>query len=107
MAVKSGDLGGGTLEAGKEKIGYACAAPAVAATITVSFCNKSLGPVKVRLALGPGADSKAAGTRFLEFDSEVGKTLERTGIAVSAGTNVFVQCDQANTDYAIYGYEKQ
>lgn len=108
MPIQSGSLGGGSLQANTEVMGYNCQAPAVAATVTVSFCNKTQGPILVRLAIGSGADSSAAGTVFLEYDAKVepSGTLERSGIALSAGRKIFVRSNLANIDYAIYGYEK-
>lgn len=108
MPIQSGTLGGGTLAAGVEQIAYNCAAPAVAAGVTVSFCNKTSGNAKVRLAIGAGADSTVAGTTFLEFDATIppNEPLERTGIALSAGRKLFVKSDVAGVDYAVYGFEK-
>ena len=108
MSIKSGTLGGGTLAAGVEQIAYACNAPAVAVVCTVSFCNKTLGPVKVRLAVGSGADSSAQGTVFLIHDRTIGPngTLERTGVAISAEKKLFVKADLSGVDFAVYGFEK-
>lgn len=108
MPIKSGDLGGGTLAAGIEQEGYICQAPAIAVGFSVAFCNKTLGPVKVRLAIGAGADSSAAGTIFLEYDATLppGGVLERTGLAISVGKKVFVKSDTSGVDFAIYGFEK-
>ena len=89
MALKAGTLGGGNLVANQEQIGYACEAPAVAATISVSFCNMNNIPTKVRLAIGPGLNSSAAGTRFIECTTlEAGQPLDRGGIPLSAGMKV-------------------
>ncbi|NIA00859.1 hypothetical protein [Massilia sp. CCM 8734] len=109
MPVKSGTLGGGNLAAGAEVMAYECQAPATAATATVSFCNKTGGNVRVRLAIGPGPDTKAPGTVFLEYDApmEPNEPLERTGIAVSVGRKIFVRSDKAEVDYYISGYEKE
>lgn len=108
MPIKSGDLGGGTLAAGIEQTGYICQAPAIAVGFSVAFCNKTLGPVKVRLAIGEGADSNAAGTIFYAYDMLIPPSggLERTGLAMSAGKKVFVKSDTNGVDFAIYGFEK-
>ncbi len=108
MSIKSGTLGGDNLVGGVEKIAYECNAPAVAVSCIVSFCNKTLGPVKVRLAFGSGADSSAQGTIFLIHDKtiEPNGTLERTGVAISAGKKLFVKSDLSGVDVAVYGFEK-
>lgn len=108
MTIKSGDLGGGTLAGGIEQVGYICQAPAIAAGFSVSFCNKTLGPVKVRLAIGTGADSNAVGTIFFAYDMLIPPSgvFERTGLAISVGKKVFVKSDTNGVDYSIYGFEK-
>lgn len=109
MPIKRGTLGGCNLAAGVEQIAYACNAPAIAAGYTVSFCNKNTVAVKVRLAIGSGDDSNAAGTTFLEYDATIqpNEPLERTGLAISAGKKIFVKSDTANVDCAVYGFEKE
>jgi hypothetical protein len=109
MAILSGTLGGQALLAGQEAKPYSCAAPAVAVAFTVSFCNKTTGPVRVRLAHGPGATTATAGTLYWEYDTVIqpNEVLERTGLAMSAGRSVFAQSDTAGVDISIYGFEKQ
>lgn len=108
MPIKLGTLGGANLTAGQEQIAYECTDPAVAASYSVCFCNKNDAPVKVRLAIGSGANSGAAGTRFLEYDAIIlpHEPLERTGLAISPGYKVFVLSDTSNVDCSIYGFEK-
>lgn len=108
MTIKSGTLGGLTLTAGEEAKPYSCSAPAVAAGITVSFCNKTSGPVRVRLAHGAGANSSENGTLFLEYDATIAPSgvLERSGIAISAGRSIFVKSDTTGVDVSVYGFEK-
>lgn len=108
MPIKSGTLGGGTLTANQEVMAYSCVAPAIAAGFTVGFCNKTPGEVKLRLAIGPGPDSAAPGTRFIEYDAAVpgNEPLERNGLACSIGDKVFVTSNTTGVDYAVYGFEK-
>jgi hypothetical protein len=108
MVLKAGTLGYGTLAAGTGKLAYACVAPAVWASVTVSFCNKNDIPVKVRYAIGPGADIGAQGTIFMEHDPvlEAHQPLDRSGIAVAAGLNLFLLSNENNVDYYISGFEK-
>lgn len=109
MPIKSGSLSpGGTLLANQEVKAYECVAPASAAGFTVTLCNKTGSEVKVRISVGPGADSNAPGTRFLNYDSVVqpNEPLDRTRMACSVGDKVFVSSNTTGVDYAVYGFEK-
>lgn len=106
--LKYGFLGGANLVANQEVSPYQCDAPAVAVAFTVSFCNRGAAPAAVYLSHGTGADSKAAGTLFLEsgWIVEPGKTRERTGLALSAGRKLFAMSDTDAVDVEIHGFEK-
>lgn len=106
--LKSGTLGGANLVANQWVKLYTVSAPAVAASFTASFCNKTIDTAAVMLAYGPGADQNAAGTIFWEFNAKVDpeEPLERTGLAVSVGMNVWAMSDRDNIDVALFGYEK-
>lgn len=106
--LKSGTLGGANLTANNWIKLYTCSAPAVAASFTASFCNKTIDTGAVQLCYTPGADQTAPGTIFWEFNGKVDpeEPLERTGLAVSVGMSVWAMSDRDNIDVAMYGYEK-
>lgn len=108
MPVKSGTLGGANLEKDLEVKIYEVVAPALAATLSVSFCNKNPTSVTVRLAKGTGENSNAAGTRFLEYNAviEPGTPLERTAICMSPGEKLFAVSNESSVDVDVYGFEK-
>ncbi|MET0264707.1 MAG: hypothetical protein ABW202_03760 [Duganella sp.] len=108
MTLKYGFLGGANLKANQEVSPYQCAPPALAVAFTVSFCNRGVTPAAVFLAHGTGADSKAAGTLFLEANWIVkpGETRERTGLALNPGRKLFAMSDTDLVDVEIHGFEK-
>lgn len=106
--LKAGILGGAELDGATQVTLYEVQAPAVAASFTVSFCNKGALPAAVFLAYGPGADSSAPGTRHWEHNAIVnpGTPLERTALALSAGQKLFAWSDSPLVDVSVHGFEK-
>ena len=109
MPIQSGKLGAVDLASTAEQTLYTCGAGgtgAVAATATVSFCNRTSGTVTVRLAVGTGGG--AATTDYLEYDAQIPASgvLERTGIVLSAGEKIFVKSSAAGVTVRAYGFEK-
>jgi hypothetical protein len=76
------------------------------AVFTVSLCNRTAGPIKVRLALTAGPDPTDAD--WIEFDTPLSANdvLERTGLALSAGQKVFVRADVAGLSAVAFGIEE-
>lgn len=106
--LKAGYLGGAELDGVNEVALYEVQAPAVAATFTVSFCNKGAAPAAVYLAHGPGPTSVAAGTRFWEHNAIVqpGTPLERTALVLGQGRKLFAWSDAGQVDVSVHGFEK-
>lgn len=61
--------------------------------VNINLCNRSAGPVKVRIAIGAGGAPAAAD--YIEYDTvlQAGKPLERTGFVVAAGEKIWVRSD--------------
>lgn len=106
--LKLGSLGGGTLVANQEQKIYQVDAPAIASGFTVSFCNRGVVEAAVALAYGPGPDTNAPGTIYLEYNAKVrpGVPFERTCLALGAGMKLFAVSDIEKVDVAVYGFEK-
>ena len=67
----------------------------VVMVVNVSLVNRGLTNVKVRVAIGTGGAPVAAD--YIEYDAILapGGVLERTGMALSAGENLWVYSDIA------------
>ena len=76
------------------------------AVLSVSLCNRTNGPIKVRLALADGAAPEDSD--WIEFDTQIsaGGVLERTGLALGAGQSVFVRADVAGLSAVAFGIEE-
>ncbi|MDN4056343.1 hypothetical protein QPK32_25070 [Massilia sp. YIM B02763] len=106
--LKAGYLGGAELDGANEVILYEVQAPAIAATFTVSFCNKGQAPAAVFLAHGTGATSAIPGARFWEHNAvvEPGTPLERTALVLNAGRKLFAWSTSPLVDVSVHGFEK-
>lgn len=71
--------------------------------VNVCLVNRGAAQVKLRVAIGVGANP--AVTDYLEFDQVIstGGVLERTGIAVSAGEKIWVRSDTATVSARAHG----
>lgn len=75
-------------------------------TCTVSFCNRTSGNVKIRLALS-ASNTPAAG-EYIEYDSTVASNgvLERNGIVLDATKNILAYSDTSLVSVVVYGFEE-
>ena len=80
---------------------------AARAVFTASLCNRTAGPIKVRLAL---TDAGAAPTDadWIEYDTSLPSlaVLERTGIALGAGQTLYARADVAGLSAVVFGVEE-
>lgn len=72
-------------------------------TFNVRFVNRNTTPVKVRLAVGSGANPVAAD--YLDYDVTVPANgiLEDIGLVCSVGEKVWVRSDTANVSVRAHG----
>ena len=80
-------------------------------TFSLSVANRSpSATIAIRIALvGAGLTPALDGSNFIEADSAISpnSTLERTGLVLKAGQQIFVQCDTANSaSVVVYGFEE-
>lgn len=102
----SGRLGAtADLAAGADTLIHTVAAGQVA-TANIRFCNRNATAVKVRLAIGIGANPATAD--YIEFDQQIAANgvLENTGIVISAGENLWARSDTANVSVRAHGFEE-
>lgn len=73
------------------------------AVVTVAICNRSATSAKVRLAITDGAAPVDAD--WIEFDSNLpgSGVLERTGLALSTGQQVYVRASVVGISASVYG----
>lgn len=78
---------------------------------TLNLCNRSDGPVKVRVALTEGAVPTDAD--WIEYDTPIpaagsvgGSVLERTGLALHDGQKLFVRSDVAGISAVVFGFRE-
>jgi hypothetical protein len=79
------------------------------AVVSVNFCNRATGSVKVRLAFAaPSLPPAAGGDTALEFDTSipVGASLERTGIVLKPGQSLYGRTDTLGVNAVVYGIEE-
>lgn len=76
------------------------------ATVNASFCNTTQNPIQVRLAVSSGAPLVPAD--YLEYDYMLpaNAVLERTGIVLSAGEQVFARASAAGIAVQGRGFEE-
>lgn len=110
MTVNSGKLGNADLGAAANTTVYTCGSgvgnTAVAATVTVSLCNRGAAPATVRIAVAAAAAPTAA--EYIEYGVTLpaGGVLERTGIVLSAGERIVAYSDAATVSARVHGFEK-
>jgi len=75
--------------------------------VSVSFCNKNATAVSVRLAIAKPGEALPQGDDYLEYDTQVlaNGVLERTGLVLEAGRQVFARSSDANTIAMVFGIE--
>jgi hypothetical protein len=83
---------------------YTCPAGKTATAIA-SFCNRTQQPVKVRLAVGQGANPDNAD--YYEFDTQIpaGGTVERGGLILSPGDKVWAYASATGVTAKLHGIE--
>lgn len=81
------------------------------AIVTLSLCNRSAAPAKVRVAFTSGDVPTTAD--WIEFDTPLpsagtsgGSTLERTGLAMAAGDRLYVRSDVVGVSAVAYGVQE-
>lgn len=76
------------------------------AVLSVSLCNRTNGPIKVRMGLA--ASAAPEDSDWIEYDVAVpaNGVLERTGLALGAGQSVFVRADVAGLSAVAFGIEE-
>ena len=83
--------------------------------VTVSICNKQNSSITVRLAIRKAAEALPQADDYLEYETEILPygTLERSGIVVDAGREIFARTARAgvtqgsagDTAVMVYGIE--
>lgn len=73
-------------------------------TFNVRFANRNATPVRVRVAIGTGANPVAAD--YVDYDVVVlaNGILEDIGLVCSTGEKVWVRADTANVSARAHGY---
>lgn len=104
--MASGFLGKSLLAANADTKLYTVPASTVT-TATVSICNTGTINLAVRLAVVAAGVTSPAGSDYLEFDVLLSPSgvLERTGIAMSAGEQLFVRASAPAAARA-HGFEE-
>ena len=75
--------------------------------VNVSICNKNSTPITVRLAVRKAAEALPQADDYLEYETEIlgYGVLERTGIIVDAGREIFAHSSSTSTAVVVYGIE--
>lgn len=104
--MKTGRLGVGSTTANGLKQFYQVPDDAKRATVNINVCNRSAGPIKVRVALAAAA--VPIDDEYIEYDETLkrGKPLERTGFSLSPGERVIVWADSAAASVRVHGFEE-
>jgi hypothetical protein len=74
---------------------------------SVSFCNKNATSITVRLAVAKPGEALPQADDYLEYETEIlpNGVLERTGIVLEAGRQVFAHTSTSNTVCMVSGIE--
>jgi len=105
MAI-NGVLGRQALGAGTDDLVYTVP-EATFSVVTISVTNRNTQTRDVRIAL---TDQTApADADYIEFDTELlgNGTLERTGVVLQTGFNVFVRSNSTDVTAVVYGLETE
>ena len=99
--MASGKLGSADLVAATDTLLFT--AGATPQTFNVRFANRNTAAVKVRVAIGTGANPAA--TDYVDYDVTVPANgiLEDTGLVCSSGEKVWVRSDAANVSVRAHG----
>lgn len=78
----------------------------VDATISINVTNRTISPIKVRLAIGTNATP--ADADWINYDVEIPANgiLERTGQAVSSGERVVAYAAATGISVRVHGFEE-
>ena len=103
--MANGRLGAVDLAANVDTTLYTCPAGKTATT-TVSFSNRTTGPVNVKLALS--TSGVPAATDYLEYNTEIPAlgVLERSAVVVGATQVLVVTSNSANVSAVVFGFEE-
>ena len=80
------------------------------ATVNINVTNGNIADARIRIAVGSGLSAQSQD--WIEggqhgFSLPAGQSLERTGVAVSAGERVFVSTDQSDVSVRVSGYSEE
>jgi len=105
MAI-NGVLGRQALGAGTDDLVYTVP-EATFSVVTISVTNRNAETRSVRIALTDQA--APADADYIEYDTELlgNGTLERTGVVLQAGYNVFVRSNSTAVTAVVYGLETE
>lgn len=103
--MPSGKLGNADLTGGQNKTLYTTPASTVT-TATISLTNRGTSIAYARVAIAQADVPVAA--EYIEYDAPipVGGTLERTGVAMSAGERIVVRTDVSSVSSRAHGFEE-
>lgn len=103
MAI-NGVLGKQNLGAGTDDIVYTVPEDTFS-VVTISVANRDGQTRDIRIALTD--DSSPEDADYIEYDTQLlgNGTLERTGVVLQAGYNVFVRSNSTNVSAVVYGLE--
>ena len=75
--------------------------------VTINFTNKNAASVTVRLAFAKPGEALPQADDYIEYETEIlpNGVLERTGVVLEAGRQVFVRSSSALTAIVVYGIE--
>lgn len=104
--MASGKLGAADLPAGGAGTLLYTVPALKVGTVNVRFANRNPADVKIRLAIGVGANP--AVTDYLSYDQTLPANgiIEDTGIVCSAGEKVWAISDVANVSVRVHGFEE-
>lgn len=76
------------------------------ATFNINIVNRGTSTASVRVAIA--ANGTPTSAEYLEYGAAIpaGGVLERTGLRASAGKNIVVYANSADTSVNVYGYEE-
>lgn len=77
------------------------------ATVSVCCANRSGSDARVRVALADSTASAPSIADFVEYDAALAPNvpLERTGLVVGPGQQIFVRADAPDVSFVAYGIE--
>ena len=104
--MANGILGSADLAATTYTLVYTVPADTFA-VITAAYTNKNTTSVDVRLAVAKPGEALPQADDYLEYDTEIlsNGALERTGLVLEAGRQVFARSSAADTAVMVYGIE--